>query len=169
MWNMTIRRARPEDLDAVAAIYAHEVMNGLSTFDLVPPPLSYWWHRLASKEMGDQFLVAEANSPGSGTVMGYAYSASYRPRPAYQHTRETSVYIDPVARGQGLGKSLYDALLEVLSADVDVHTAVAVVALPNEASLALHRRCGFEEVGVFKEVGRKFDAWIDTAYLQRTF
>ncbi len=169
MGSMTMRRARPEDLDAIAAIYAREVINGSSTFDLVPPPLSYWKHRLASTEMGDHFIVSEASGTGSGTILGYAYSASYRPRPAYRHTRETSIYVDPAARGQGLGKPLYDALLEVLSADVGVHTAVAVVALPNEASLALHRRCGFEEVGVFKEVGRKFDTWIDTAYMQRSF
>ncbi|MGO1384203.1 MAG: GNAT family N-acetyltransferase [Arachnia sp.] len=166
---MTIRRVRPEDLDAIAAIYAREVSDGSSTFDLVPPPLSYWRHRLASTEMGDHFLVAEADESACGTILGYAYSASYRPRPAYQHTRETSVYVDPMAQGQGLGKSLYNALLEVLGADTDVHTAVAVVALPNEASVALHRSCGFEEVGVFKEVGRKFGVWIDTAYLQRSF
>jgi len=166
---MTIRRARPEDLDAIAAIYAHEVINGISTFDLSPPPPSYWASRLASTEMGDHFLVADANGAEFSTILGYAYSASYRPRPAYRHTRETSVYLDTAARGQGLGKPLYDALLDLLHADVEVHTAVAVVALPNDASLALHRRCGFEEVGVFREVGRKFDTWIDTAYLQRSF
>lgn len=161
----TVRTARPTDLQAIAAIYAHEVLTGWSTFDLVPPALSYWEHRLASTEAGDHLLVAEAD--GSAAILGYAYSASYRPRPAYRHTRETSVYLDTTARGMGVGRALYDALLGLLLADEDVRTAVAVVALPNDASLALHRRCGFEEVGVFREVGRKFDTWIDTAYLQR--
>lgn len=165
---MFIRAARAEDLDAIAAIYAHEVHTGLSTFDMVPPPLSYWTHRLSSTEPGDYLLVATSDSSENGLILGYAYSASYRPRPAYRHTRETSVYLDNAARGQGVGRHLYDALLSLLLADRDVHTAVAVVALPNDASLALHRRCGFEEVGVFREVGRKFDTWIDTAYLQRT-
>lgn len=164
---MIVRTARDADLDAIAAIYAHEVTTGISTFDLVPPPRSYWAARLASTEPGDHLLVAEADGPEPGGVLGYAYSASYRPRPAYRHTRETSVYLAPAARGQGIGSALYDELLGLLDADDDVHTAVALVALPNEASLTLHRRCGFEEVGVLREVGRKFDTWIDTAWLQR--
>lgn len=165
---MIIRPASSRDLDAIAAIYAREVHNSVATFDLVPPPPAYWRHRLASTEPGDHLLVAEDDTSGGGTILGYAYSASYRPRPAYRHTRETSVYLDDLARGKGVGRSLYDALLALLIADDEVHTAVAVVALPNDASLALHRRCGFQEVGVFREVGRKFDTWIDTAYLQRT-
>lgn len=165
---MIISAARSEDLDAVAAIYAYEVLTGLSTFDMVPPPLSYWTHRLSSTEPGDYLIVARSEPSETGLILGYAYSAAYRSRPAYRHTRETSVYLDPAARGQGVGRSLYDALLGLLLADEQVHTAVAVVALPNDASLALHRRCGFEEVGVFREVGRKFDTWIDTAYLQLT-
>lgn len=164
---MIIRAARTDDLEAIATIYEREVRTGVSTFDVVAPPLSYWMQRLSSTEPGDYLLVAESDSSETGLILGYAYSASYRPRPAYRHTRETSVYLDPAARGQGVGRSLYDALLSLLLTDDDVHTAVAVVALPNDASLALHRRCGFVEVGVFREVGRKFDAWIDTAYLQR--
>lgn len=106
---MTIRQARSADLDAIAAIYAHEVATGVSTFDTVAPPRSYWAHRLASTGPGDHLLVAEADGPsggpGGGAVLGYAYSASYRPRPAYQHTRETSVYLDATARGQGVGRA----------------------------------------------------------------
>ena len=117
--------------------------------------------RLASPEPGDHLLVADAD----GEVLGYAYSASYRPRPAYALTRETSVYLAADARGQGLGRRLYDALLPRLRDD-GVHTAVALIALPNDASLALHRACGFTEVGVLRGVGRKFDRWIDTAWLQ---
>jgi len=158
---MRIRAAQDADLDAVAEVYAHEVRTGISTFDLVPPPRAYWEARLASTEPGDHLLVADAD----GEVLGYAYSASYRPRPAYALTRETSVYLAADARGQGLGRRLYDALLPRLRGD-GVHTAVALIALPNDASLALHRACGFTEVGVLHGVGRKFDRWIDTAWLQ---
>jgi phosphinothricin acetyltransferase len=98
-------------------------------------------------------------------VLGYSYSASYRPRPAYALTRETSVYLAADARGRGLGRALYDALLPRLRDD-GVHTAVALIALPNDASLALHRACGFAEIGVLRGVGRKFARWVDTAWFQ---
>jgi L-amino acid N-acyltransferase YncA len=161
---MQIRSAQDADLDAVAAVYAHEVRTGISTFDLDPPPRAYWESRLASTEPGDHLLVADAG----GEVRGYAYSAAYRPRPAYARTREISVYLAADARGRGLGRLLYDALLPRLRDD-GVHTAVALIALPNDASLALHRACGFAQVGVLREVGRKFDTWIDTAWLQLVF
>ena len=103
-----------------------------------------------------------------GVVRGYAYSSSYRPRPAYRPTRETSVYLDPEARGQGLGRALYDALLALLRDD-GVHTVLAVIAQPNPASVALHVACGFERVGVLPEVGRKFDRWVDTAFYALVF
>ena len=79
-------------------------------------------------------------------MVGYAYSSSYRPRPAYARTREVSVYLDASARGRGVGRALYDDLLGRLRAD-GVHQVLAVIALPNDASEALHRACGFERVG----------------------
>ncbi len=100
-------------------------------------------------------------------MVGYAYSSSYRPRPAYRHTRETSVYLDPAAQGQGLGRRLYDDLLAGLRAD-GVHQVVALIALPNPASQALHRACGFTSAGVLREVGHKFGRWIDTEWWQLT-
>lgn len=158
MWTVSVRRADPADLPRIAAIYDEQVRTAVSTFDVEPVPLSYWEARLASTEVGDHLLVHETD----GVVRGYAYSSSYRPRPGYRHTRESSVYVDPEARGQGLGRQLYDALLALLRED-GVHTVLAVVARPNPASEALHLACGFEQVGVLPEVGRKFDRWIDTA------
>jgi len=155
---VTVRRADPADLPRIAAIYDEQVLTAVSTFDLEPAPLTYWEARLASTETGDHLLVADLD----GEVLGYAYSSSYRPRPAYAQTRETSVYLDARARGQGLGRALYDALLELLRQD-GVHQVLAVVALPNPASEALHVACGFERVGLLPEVGRKFDRWVDTA------
>jgi len=161
---MLVRRAISADLPRIAAIYDEQVRTAISTFDLEPRPLSYWEARLASTEAGDHLLVACSDD---GAVLGYAYSSSYRPRPAYARTREVSVYLDASARGQGLGRALYDDLLPRLAAD-GVHQVLAVVALPNDASEALHRASGFERVGVLPEVGWKFERWIDTALWART-
>ncbi|QSF59136.1 GNAT family N-acetyltransferase [Nocardioides sp. zg-1228] len=159
---MDIRRALPADLPAVAAIYAREAREGHATFDLEPRPMELWEERLAASGPRDHFLVAEHE----GAVAGYATSSPFRPKPAYSHTRETTVYVAPGHQGRGVGRRLYDALLARLTDD-GVHLVVAAVALPNDASLALHRACGFEEVGVMREVGRKHDRWIDVAWMQR--
>jgi phosphinothricin acetyltransferase len=158
MDTVLVRDADPADLPRIAAIYDEQVRTAISTFDLEPRPMAYWEARLTSAEAGDHLLVADAAS----AVVGYAYSSSYRPRPAYARTREVSVYLDASSRGHGLGRLLYDALLARLRAD-GVHQVLAVVALPNDASEALHRGCGFERVGLLPEVGWKFDRWIDTA------
>lgn len=162
MGAVRIRPADPADLPRIAAIYDHQVRTAISTFDLEPPPLSYWEARLASEEPGDHVLVAEDEDDGAGQVLGYAYSSTYRPRPAYARTREVSVYLDAAARGRGAGRALYDELLARLRAD-GVHQVLAVIAQPNEASEALHRACGFERVGLLPEVGWKQDRWVDTA------
>jgi L-amino acid N-acyltransferase YncA len=158
-----IRPAGEADVAGIAAIYDEQVRTGISTFDLEPPPASYWSHRLASEEPGDHFLVADVD----GAVVGFAYAGSYRPRSGYRLTRETSVYLDPAVRGRGLGRRLYDDLLPLLAAD-GMHVALALVALPNPASVALHEACGFTHLGTMREVGHKFERWIDTAWYQRT-
>ena len=161
MRTTVVRDATEVDLADVAAIYDEQVRTGISTFDLEPPGRGYWEHRLASTEPGDHFLVVEHD----GGVVGYAYSSSYRPRPGYRLTRETSVYLAPDARGRGLGRLLYDALVPRLRAD-GMHVALALIALPNPPSVALHLACGFEHLGTMQEVGRKFDRWLDTAWYQ---
>lgn len=159
---MDIRRAHPADLPVVAEIYGREAREGHATFDLEPRPMAAWEARLAASEPGDHFLVAEH----AGSVVGYATSGPFRPKPAYSRTRESTVYVAPGHQGLGAGRALYDALLARL-ADDDVHLVVAAVALPNPASLALHRACGFKEVGTMREVGLKMDRWIDVTWLQR--
>jgi L-amino acid N-acyltransferase YncA len=156
-----IRPATPADLPGAAAIYDEQVATGISTFDLEPPPASYWQHHLESTEPGDHFLVADDD----GDVVGFAYSSAYRPRPAYRLTRETSVYLSERARGQGLGRRMYDDLLGRCRAD-GIHVVLALVAQPNPASDALHAACGFERLGTMREVGWKFGRWLDTAWYQ---
>lgn len=157
-----IRPARADDLTAVAAIYNVEVEGGVGTFDTEPKGPEHFAPRLTRADPGDVFLVAE----DAGSVVGFAYSGSFRPRPAYAGTRETSIYLASAARGRGVGRALYAALLARLD-EAGVHTTMAVVALPNDASEALHRSLGFERVGVLREVGRKRDRWVDTAWWQR--
>ena len=154
---MTARAATEADLPAIKEVYDAEVLGGLSTFALTPPGLDYWRQRLTSPATGDHVLVAEAD----GEVVGYAYSGAYRPREAYARTRETSVYLAASARGRGVGRLLYDELLGRLRAD-GVRLVVAVVALPNDASRALHLACGFDSVGVLHDVGHKLGRWVDT-------
>ncbi|KRB78666.1 hypothetical protein ASE01_05320 [Nocardioides sp. Root190] len=157
-----IRPATEADLDAVAAIYAREVREGIATFDLVPPPRAKWEGLLASPHPGDHFLVT-----ADGTdVLGFAYSSEFRPKGAYDGTREVTIYLDPSAGGRGLGRFLYDELLVRMAAS-GVRTALACISLPNDASEGLHRACGFERQGVLREVGRKFDRWIDVVWWQR--
>jgi L-amino acid N-acyltransferase YncA len=161
-----VRPAEPADLVAVAGIYGHFVRTSAATFDDEEPPLSHWQAKLDSTAEGDHFLVAHRLvACNDDEVLGYAYSGSFRPRPAYRRTRETSVYIAPGATGDGLGMLLYSVLLDLLRQD-DVHLVVAVVAQPNPASNALHRRLGFTEVGTLDEVGFKFGEYVSTTSFQ---
>jgi len=163
--------ATSSDLPAVAAIYADSVHTSTATFDLEEPPLSSWQAKLDSTAAGDHFLVAHGRVTDGlagqdvDAVLGYAYSGAFRNRPAYALTRETSVYLSPQVTGNGLGSQLYGDLLNLLRQDC-VHLVVAVVAQPNPASNALHRRMGFTEVGTLDEVGFKFGAYVSTTSFQ---
>jgi phosphinothricin acetyltransferase len=159
---VSLRTATAADLPALAEIYNDAVLHSVATFDVEPQPPELFAARVASTRPGDHVVVAEE----AGRVLGMAYAATYRPRPAYDGTRETSVYLAPDARGRGLGRALYDELLRRVDAD-GIHVCLAVIAQPNPASEALHAAVGFERVGTLREVGRKFDRWVDTAWWQR--
>lgn len=163
MSDYSTRSATERDLEGIAAIYSYAVDHSHATFDLEPPDVDYWRARLDGDHPGDHLLVAVDRDD---SVVGYAYSWSYRPRPAYESTRETSIYLDESVRGKGVGKMLYPALLQTMAVS-GVHTAVALVALPNPASERLHLACGFEKTGQLNQVGWKFDHWIDVAWYQR--
>jgi L-amino acid N-acyltransferase YncA len=150
-----IRDATTDDLAAIGAIYEHEALHGIATFDAVARPPEFW-----ADKMAGPLLVADV-----GRVLGFAYASTYRPRPAYDRTREVSVYLAEDARGRGIGRALYATLLDRLRAD-GVHTALAVIALPNEASVRLHESFGFVHRGTIREVGWKFGRWIDTGFWQ---
>lgn len=159
-----IRPAVSDDLAALTAIYNHYIVHTPITFDVAPftPDQRRAWFDDHQTSARHRLLVAE----DGGTVVGYASSSRWRPKPAYDTTVESSVYVHPDFVGRGVGRRLYSALFDAIAAE-DVQTIVAGVALPNPASVALHERCGFSRVGVFHQVGRKFDRLWDVAWFQR--
>jgi L-amino acid N-acyltransferase len=154
-----IRDATEADLAAVAEIYSYESLHTYSTFETEERPLETWRRKLHGPH---PFLVAEDGE----SVLGFAYASEFRDRPAYHLTVETSVYIHRDARGRRLGSDLYDALLARLVED-RFHTALALIALPNDASVRLHERAGFDLVGTMREVGDKQGRMIDVGVFQR--
>ncbi len=158
-----IRPAESHDLEQIAGIYNHEAITGIATFDIDPQPVDHWQTLLDSTHPGDHLLVAVESAD---QVLGYAGSSPYRTRPAYHRTRETSVYLHQAARGRGVGTALYVELLDRLCA-ASMHTALALIAQPNSASERLHESLGFEKVGTLREVGHKFDRYIDIVWYQK--
>ncbi|GAB2623920.1 GNAT family N-acetyltransferase [Pseudactinotalea suaedae] len=157
-----VRDATAADIPSMAAIYDEQVLTAITTFDIEPLGMSVLTRLVEGA--ASPILVVE----DEGRVLGYAYAGSFRPRPAYRATREVSIYLDAAARGRGIGRDLYSALLARLDSDPDVHTVLAVVALPNDASERLHRGLGFERAALLREVGHKLGRWIDVAMYQRT-
>lgn len=165
MSDVTVRPAVADDLEAIAAIYAHHVRTGVATFEIEPPDTQEWRRRFgAVKDSGLPFVSAEVD----GVVVGYAYCSPWKSRPAYRHTVEDSVYLAHDAVGQGVGGRLLDALLAGC-ADSGVRQVIAVVADADaDASIALHRRRGFVDAGRLTAVGFKHGRWLDTILMQRT-
>jgi phosphinothricin acetyltransferase len=158
-----VRTADPADAAAVAAIYAHHVLNGTASFDTIPPDADFWRAKIADIiARGWPFLVAE----GGGAVVGYAYATQFRDRPAYAETCENSIYIAPLHAGRGLGSGLMKALLPA-AANAGFRQMIAVVGGGEPASVALHEKFGFVVAGRMRNVGRKFGRLLDTVYLQR--
>jgi phosphinothricin acetyltransferase len=159
-----VRPATPDDVASLTAIYNHYVETSHATFDLEPVTEEVrreWLTRYASTGR-HRLLVADI----AGEVLGYASSGRFHERAAYDTSVQVSVYVAPSAQGQGVGALLYTALFAAIR-DEDVHRAYAGIALPNEASLALHRRFGFTEVGTYREVGRKFGRYWDVCWMER--
>jgi L-amino acid N-acyltransferase YncA len=158
---LIIRTAVPDDIDAIAEIYAHYVRHGVSTFEVTPPDRQEWTRRLRA---GLLFMTAVRGD----VVVGYAYCAPWKTRSAYRHTVEESIYVAPHAVGRGIGGRLLDALLAGCS-DAGIRQVIAVVVDADaDASLALHRNRGFVDAGRLTSVGFKHDRWLDTVLLQRS-
>jgi L-amino acid N-acyltransferase YncA len=163
--DVAVRPAVADDLAAVAAIYDHYVLTSVATFEVDPVPVWEWSARFSAVQAGGMpFLVADA----SGTVVGYAYAASWKTRAAYRWTVEDSVYVAPAAAGRGVGRALLSALLDELAAATARQVVATISDTGDPASVALHRALGFEDAGRLKAVGHKLDRWVDVVLMQRS-
>ncbi|CAM9891585.1 unnamed protein product [Discosporangium mesarthrocarpum] len=162
---MTIRPAIADDVPRLLEIYNHYVEHTHVTFDLEPISLATrrrWFEGFAETGPHRLFVASEGSD-----LLGYASSGVFRTKPAYARSVETSIYLAQDAAGTGLGTGLYTHLLEALSLEPQAHRAYGGVALPNEASVALHRRCGFKRIATYSEVGFKFGRYWDVAWFER--
>jgi L-amino acid N-acyltransferase len=157
------RLVERRDADAVRAIYNVEVLESTVTFDLVPRSLAEQVAWIDEHSGGHPAIVAV---DADGEIGGFASLSPYRPRPAYATTVEDSVYVRRDLRGSGIGRLLLGDLVE-LARDHGFHSVVGRIVGGHEASIALHTSCGFDQVGTEREVGRKFNRWLDVILMQK--
>ncbi|SHF02546.1 phosphinothricin acetyltransferase [Marinomonas polaris DSM 16579] len=162
--SVQIRPAVIEDLPALTDLYNHYIVNTVTTFDIEPYTLegrAVWFSQFAPTGRY-RLLVAEQD----GEILGYACSGQFKPKRAYETSVEVSIYLKPNTKGRGLGTALYLELFEQLETE-DIHRAYAGITLPNEASRIIHEKFGFESVGVYLEVGRKFGQYWDVEWFEK--
>ncbi|MGO4722755.1 MULTISPECIES: GNAT family N-acetyltransferase [unclassified Inquilinus] len=162
---VTIRDAAMADMAAVQAIYAHHVLHGFASFEETPPDAAELVARwVATLGQGLPYLAAEID----GRVVGYAYAGAHRPRPAYRHTVEDSVYVADGLAGRGIGRALLAGLIARCEAGPWRQMVAVIGDSRNTASIALHERMGFHRAGSFRSIGFKLGRWVDTVMMQRT-
>jgi len=161
---LLIRDVVEIDLAEIENIYAHYVLNGLASFELAPPDQAEIKRRWrAVRENGHPYLVAEVE----GQIGGYAYASSFRSRPAYNNTVEDSVYISPNFLGREMGRALLEALIEECTAGGFRQMIAVIGDSKNHPSINLHKKCGFEQVGMMPSTGYKHNQWVDSVLMQR--
>lgn len=160
---VSLRAAQESDAQAVAEIYNYEVENSTATFDLVPRSVEAQRAWIAARSGAFSATVAVDSVAG---VVGFASLSTYRDRAGYRTTVENSVYVHRDHQRRGVGKLLLSALLDS-ARESGFHTVIARIDSQSVGSLALHRSLGFVEVGVEREIGRKFGRWLDSVIMQR--
>lgn len=160
---VVIRDATQDDCQAIQAIYAHHVLHGLASWEESPPDVAEIRRRMADlKGAGYPYRVAELD----GEIRGYAYASAYRPRPAYRHTVENSIYVDSAWPRKGLGGGLLQDLITQCTA-LGFRQMIAVIGdSQNTASIKLHERYGFDHCGVMRSLGFKHGQWLDQIIMQ---
>lgn len=157
-----IRDVTLADAERIAEIYNYYIEETIITFEYDPLTTDDMKSRISKiKDKGFPFFVYEEE----GNILGYAYLSNWRERVAYDITLETSVYLDNNATGRGLGSILYKELIE-RARNINIHSLIGVISLPNETSQRLHSKFGFELVGNFRESGIKFGKLIDVEFWQ---
>ena len=164
MPSLEIRPAASADLPAITGIYEHAVRFGTATFELEPPDLVEMTRRFETLMAGGfPYLVAALDSH----VVGYAYAAAYRPRPAYRFTVENSVYLQPAIQRRGIGYRLLQRLIAECETGGFRQMIAVIGDSANAASIGVHTKCGFQMIGTHPGVGFKFGRWLDTVTMQR--
>jgi phosphinothricin acetyltransferase len=151
-----IRNVQPNDARDIALIYNYYIEHTTITFETKP---------ISVEEMRDRISVISEKFPylvyeEEGKVIGYCYASTWKKRESYRHTVESTVYIDASFHGKGIGQTLMKRLIDELKS-TSFHAIIACIAIPNPSSVKLHEKLGFKQVSDFKEVGYKFDQWID--------
>ena len=162
---LIIRSSIDADLPAITAVYAHHVLTGTGTFEVDPPNVDDMRSRRADVlSKGLPWLVVVEDE----TVLGYAYCNWFKPRPAYRFSAEDSIYLSPEAAGKGLGRMLLAELM-AQAQRAGVRKLIAVIGdSANAGSIAVHKSAGFQDVGVLKSCGWKFDKWLDVVLMDKT-
>jgi phosphinothricin acetyltransferase len=156
-----IRSASPADADAIAEIYNHYILQSVISFEEETVSGRDMLGRMAEIQQNYPWLVYEED----GVIAGYAYATPWKNRSAYRYAVETTIYVDTAKLGKGIGARLYEPLLQDLRSR-DLHIVMAGIALPNDGSVAIHEKFGFVKVAHYREIGRKFDRWVDVGYWQ---
>ena len=159
-----IRFATVDDAAGVCEIYNHYIEHSHATFEEEAVPVPDMQERISGASEEKPWYVYESD----GGLAGFAYASAWQSRCAYRYSLETTVYLSPNHLGHGIGSELYGHLIAEIGKR-NMHSLIAAIALPNEASVALHEKFGFEKVGQFREVGWKFDRWIDVGYWELIF
>ena len=157
-----IRKATTADAQAICEIYNYYVLHTIITFEEEAVNVKEMEERIRVVILKYPWFVYEEN----GEVIGYAYCGEWKSRCAYRYSVESSIYLKNGISGRGIGSRLYEALFSALK-NTDIHGVIGGISLPNEASIALHEKFGFHKIGQFKEVGFKFNYWIDVGYWER--
>lgn len=167
MPNLRLRDAEKSDFTAIQALYAHHVLHGLGSFEETPPEAAEMLRRWqAVRDAGLPYLVC-ASEDHAGRIEGFAYAATYRPRPAYRFAVEDSVYVDPDRPRRGIGRLLLSALIERCT-QLGLRQMIAVIGdSQNDGSIGLHASLGFARVGCLPAAGFKHGGWVDVVLMQR--
>ena len=159
-----IRPRTDADMSTITEIYAHHVLNGASSWELTPPDVTEMTKRARALEAGGfPYFVADLD----GEIAGYTYAGAYRPRPAYRYTVENSVYINDQLRRGGIGTALLQELIDACAA-LGFRQMIGIIGdSKNLQSIQFHEKMGFTQMGTVKNIGFKFDRWMDQVILQR--
>lgn len=161
MDKILIRLVKEEDVDELLLIYGHYIETSNISFEYEVPTREEFLRRMVSTSSAYPWLVCLINEK----IVGYAYAGKHRDRSAYQWSCDASVYLIPESKGVGIGTILYEMLFEILRLQ-GYYNVFAGIGLPNDTSVAFHKKLGFREIGVYKNVGYKNNSWLDTQWLQ---